>query len=147
MKKYLQHRAKGLSKKEAALKAGYSKKTATNVKHGIENLKSFQELAEFYLPKDKILSVVQEGLQADMVKTATNDGKITDERTYADYSTRARFADIAIKIHGDYAAEKRNLEVTVKPRTTQELLAALQEVANQEGITLEQLCEKEGINI
>ncbi len=62
LKSYLSNRVKNLSKKESALKAGYSKNTAESAKNAIESTKNYQKLLKKYISKDKILKALDEDI-------------------------------------------------------------------------------------
>ena len=93
-----------MTKKDAALKAGFAPSTA-NCPPIIEGTAGFKELLESYIPKDKLLKKLNEGLDAMAVRVAMKDGVITDEKEYIDYETRHKYMDTGFKLHGSYQAD------------------------------------------
>jgi len=64
MIRYAENRAKGMNKKESALKAGYSKTTASTVKTAIESKGSFEKLLnKVGLTKDLVCSAIVEDIK------------------------------------------------------------------------------------
>ncbi len=53
-----------------------------------------------------LLTKLDQGLDAGVVKTASHLGTITDQRVYTDFETRARYLDMAFKLRGSYAPDK-----------------------------------------
>jgi len=100
--RYIQNKLEGMTKKDAAIKAGYSPNTAIAPGQKIESTEAYQRACDKYLPDDLIYRKLVEGLDATKVVIAQKDGVITDERVYADYSTRHKYVDSALKIKGDY---------------------------------------------
>jgi len=54
------------------------------------------------LTNEKCNKVLEEGLQANHVVTATYKGKIEDERAYIDFSTRAKYLEIFHRLRGQF---------------------------------------------
>ena len=64
MKRYADNRAKGMNKKDSAIKAGYAETTASTVKSGIESKSSFEKLLNRVgLTKDLICSSIVEDIK------------------------------------------------------------------------------------
>ena len=99
---YAKELMKGRSKKEAALAAGYSEATASQALAKIErpNQEYFERLMDRFIPDELLAQKVREGLDATVVKTATFEGEITDEKEYADMPTRARYIELAAEFKG-----------------------------------------------
>lgn len=68
-----------------------------------------KEYVEEKLPYSLLVSKISEGLDAEVVKTATFEGKISDEQSYIDFPTRGRYIELALRLRGDMPAEKREL--------------------------------------
>ena len=70
--KYVTARVKGKNKKEAALEAGYSLKSARNATSVIENTKEVQKLKEYY--REKLLGkITLEDLADEHIKIILQD--------------------------------------------------------------------------
>lgn len=107
--KYLAEKMKGApTKKEAALRAGYSKETADNVQAQIESRVGYQSLKEMLDNADikaKMSAVLEQGM--DAMKPVVVDGVIND---YPDYNVRRQYVDTITDITGDKA--KKEIDVT-----------------------------------
>lgn len=64
VRKYIQGKQAGLSKKDAALAAGYSLSTANSAVN-IERTDEYQSIVDNYLPDDKLLKKHQEFLDSE----------------------------------------------------------------------------------
>jgi hypothetical protein len=102
VKVYARELLKGKSKKAAALAAGYSEAMASQAGARIErpNQEYFERLMDRFIPDELLATKVREGLESTVVKTATFEGEITDEREYADMPTRARYIELAAEFKG-----------------------------------------------
>jgi len=147
IRKYLNNRVEGMSKYRAAVEAGYSHMTALTVKKKIESTKSFAELKERFIPRDVIFKVLKEGLNAMQVKVAAHEGKITDIKDFVDHQTRLKAADMALKVRGDYEAFKITTDVEHVEMPKEEVLERLRTIAETRGISIEKLCNMEGIDL
>jgi len=97
---------------EAARQAGYSGNDDSLRVIGHENLTklnpAISELMDRMGMTDVLLmKKLAEGLNANLVKTATSDGSITDERVYVDFSTRHQYLDTALKLKNRYPPQKQ----------------------------------------
>lgn len=110
-RKYLKN-LQTMGKCEAARAAGYSNTTA-NHPFAIERSKTFKELIKKELPDDLILTKIHDGLNANHVEVAKFNGQITEEREYADYATRHRYLETAIKLRGDIAETSVNAQFNI----------------------------------
>lgn len=90
-----------LNKKEAALDAGYSMAVATNTKQKIEKRPSFQKLLDKSFKIKDIRNKLQDGLDAQIVKTATFKGSITDQKSFPDYQTRLKYIELLMQLKGE----------------------------------------------
>jgi hypothetical protein len=52
------------------------------------------------IPAEKIAQRIAEGLDAIEVRTATFEGKITDEKEYISWSERGRYTELAARLYG-----------------------------------------------
>lgn len=85
---------------QAAIAEGYS---ANYAKSGVlQKTDTWNDLVEKYLPDDALAQAHIEGLKAKLVKTATDEGQITDEKFYPDHQTRFKFLDSAYKLKKRY---------------------------------------------
>jgi hypothetical protein len=80
--------------------AGYSDSYADNA--GVTKTKTWEEELEEQLPDSLLLTKHVEGLEADLVKTATHQGSIDDERFYTDFATRFKYLDSGYKLKKKY---------------------------------------------
>ena len=112
----------------AARAAGYSEKRANTIAwHILHNSEPVRKemneaLDSVGLGADTACAVIIEGLSAEVVKTATHEGNITDEKSYPDYQTRHKYLETLIKLRDMFPADK--LKMTVNPfegRTVKEL--------------------------
>lgn len=91
-----------LSKKAAALAAGFSESMADNVKVKIEDVhrEFFQRLADAAIPDEILIAKLREGLDATEVKTASYEGKITAMEEFVDFKTRLAYLETAAEWKG-----------------------------------------------
>lgn len=102
-RKYIKERAKGKTKKRAALAAGYPESMANVAFREIEKpnvLEAFAALMDKYVPDDLIGQRLLEGTNATVVKTATFDGKITDAVEFVDFEQRRKYIELAAEFKG-----------------------------------------------
>jgi phage terminase small subunit len=97
--------------------AGYAKSTVdqqpTNVLGKPRVLSAIQKAMEKAGISDMSLAEkIREGMNATKVIVATENGQITDERYYKDYSVQHKYLDTAHKLRGDYPSEKLEVEHT-----------------------------------
>ena len=113
--KYLKNRAKGMSKKDAAIKAGYAPTTATAVATHIETpdvKAAFRQAIEKYAPYEKVAQRIGEGLDATETKFFAHKGKIEDSADVINVSERRQYAELAAQM-GDYWTPKVQNQVGV----------------------------------
>lgn len=108
-REYVKQRANGMSKKDAAERAGYSKSVARNAAENIESSthvrEAFQLLAQKMIKPREIIRPVKEALEAKYVETAKFEGEITDEKAFIDYPTRLKAAELAAMFAGYHNAK------------------------------------------
>lgn len=102
---------------EAARKAGYSENADDEIAY--ENLRkphikaAIQErMDQAGITKAKLLQAINEGLEATMVKIATHEGEITDEKSFPDYSIRHRYLETALKLLDAFPASRHHVTTT-----------------------------------
>jgi len=101
--KYLEGVGQGMSKRQAALQAGYSPNTAKTPTVGIDagithkTGKTINELLHDILPPSKIFGVVKDGFEAKR-EHLTKDGDIIEGGK--DHQNRLKAAQIAGNLHG-----------------------------------------------
>jgi phage terminase small subunit len=107
--RYFAERMKGTpTKKEAALKAGYSKEVAENATVKVEGTVGYESLAEMLDTPEirkKMQAVLSEGLEAK--KPVVVDKAIEE---YPDFAVRRQYVDTITDITGQKA--KKELDVT-----------------------------------
>lgn len=79
----------------AMVKGGYSKKSAKHT-NTLTRTKGWKELLEKYLPEEKLLKKVDEGLRATSVRFTPEGEQIK----VPDYSTRHKYVDTGLKVRG-----------------------------------------------
>jgi hypothetical protein len=103
---YMKNLAKGMSKREAAKKAGYSQTCADRPGQAIESKRGIQDnfidLINRTIPAEKIAKTIKAGLEAKETKFAMLDGKITDHKDVIDYGERRAYAELAAKMGRRY---------------------------------------------
>ena len=100
---------------EAAMQAYDCKDRETAAHLGWENVRKLQAhlpdlMDAMGLTLDRIMRVVNEGLDADRVEVAKFEGQIGGEKAYPDYPTRRGYADMAAKLRGAYPAERHQID-------------------------------------
>lgn len=124
---YVEQRAKGKSKKDAAEDAGYAKSVARNAAENIESSprvrEAFQLLAQKMIKPGEIIRPVKEALTAKYVETAKFEGHITDKESFVDYPTRLKAAELAASFAG-YHNQKLQLEGAADVSVTVEYVGA-----------------------
>lgn len=111
--KYLKNRAKGMSKKQSALKAGYSESVAKSVNAHIEtpDVKlAFRQAIENHAPYQKVALRVAEGLDAMETKFFQKDGFVMESKDVIAWSERRMYAELAAQM-GDYWTPKVHNQV------------------------------------
>jgi phage terminase small subunit len=114
-RKYLENRAKGLNKTNAALKAGYSPDMARNAAVKIEKPEvkdAFAKLIRQYVPAHRIAKRIQEGLDACETKFFQKDGVVTDSKDVIAWSERREYAKLAAEF-GNYRESDDAAKVAV----------------------------------
>lgn len=109
-RKYVDGRAKGLSKKDAALAAGYSESVALKAKSHIETPEvraAFAQLMRKKIPAERIAQRISEGLDAMETKFFQKDGVVTDRRDVIAWSERRQYASLAAELGGYHAPPRQ----------------------------------------
>lgn len=100
---------KGKSARRAALDAGYSESSAdhatTEILPAAE--RAFCEVIRRAIPVERLVQRLNEGLDAVEVKVAAYEGKITDQRKFADYGERRAYAELIVKLGGHFVPTSR----------------------------------------
>lgn len=109
--KYLKNRAKGMTKKKAALKAGYAESTANAIASHIETpdvKQAFRQAIQDHAPYVKVAKRVGEGLDAMETKFFQKDGFVMDSKDVISWSERRQYAEIAAQM-GEYYTPKSQI--------------------------------------
>ena len=103
LKRYAQNRAKGMTKKRAALEAGYAPSVANAVKPNIEDQKAFKDLAAKYLLEDKkVMGELNKNITQDKDKGAKNQAiRIWKSWKYPDEDQGMDTGEVKILIKKD----------------------------------------------
>lgn len=102
--KYRDNRLKGMSKKSAAIAAGYSYKTATRKGKQLDKVVNMSELFEMAGLTDKcIVDKIHEGINATKPISAIIYGKDADNKTQdfievPDWTARHKFMELMLKL-------------------------------------------------
>lgn len=100
---------KGKSGRRAALDAGYAPSSAdhatTDIMPAVE--RAFAPAVRKAIPLDNIIQRLREGLDAQVVKVASFEGRITDEAAYIDFAERRAYAELIVKLGGYYVPTER----------------------------------------
>jgi hypothetical protein len=114
--RFVEGLAEGKSARRAALEAGYSESSAdhatTEILPAAE--RAFAEVIRKVIPVERLVGRLNEGLDAVEVKVAAFEGKITDERAFADYGERRAYAELIVKLGGHFVPTSR-VESPVEP--------------------------------
>lgn len=89
---------------KAAMDAGYASRK--EAQEALQNSRTLQaSLQEMLLTLEGqgvnapyVARKIKEGLEAETVKVATNDGKITDQKTFPDYAVRERYIEKLLRL-------------------------------------------------
>lgn len=103
--KYIANVVAGMSKRQAALSAGYSNSMAHNATTQIETPRVRMLLRDALesegVTSELIAQKVKAGLDAQRVIYATKDGVITDTQEVTDFGERRQMTELAAKLRGD----------------------------------------------
>lgn len=100
-KKYALLLAKGHSKREAALRAGYTIAMANAACQKIETgdfKQRFADLVRKKIPASKIIKRINAGLDATDTKFFSKDGVVTDSRDVVNWAERRKTAELAAQM-------------------------------------------------
>lgn len=100
----------------AARAAGYSSKRANTAAWAILNNPKVREaineaLDEVGLDIGAVFKTTIEGINAEAVKIASHEGKITDVQSFPDYQVRHKYLETLIKLRDLYPADKLDMTV------------------------------------
>jgi hypothetical protein len=94
----------GKSARKAALDAGYSESSAdhatTEILPAVK--RAFGDVIREVIPVERLVQRLDEGLDAVEVKVAAFEGKITDQKAFADYGERRAYAELIVKLGGHF---------------------------------------------
>lgn len=108
-KKYVKARASGMTKKDAALAAGYAESTSLRVANNIETpdvRAAFAEIMRKAAPPEKIARRVAEGLDAMETKFFQSEGSVVETRDVVAWSERRQYAALAADLGGYFVPAK-----------------------------------------
>ncbi|MGA1876377.1 MAG: terminase small subunit [bacterium] len=112
---------------ESARLAGYSEKSANEI--GYENLKKPVVRAAICVRMDqaritepRLLKVLDEGLNAHVVKVFHHNGTVIESKEYPDYSIRHQYLETALKLRDMFPSQKVDITFNVfEGRSAEEL--------------------------
>jgi hypothetical protein len=92
--------AEGKSARRAAREAGYSESSADHATTEILPVveRAFGEVIRSAIPVERLVERLNEGLDAVEIKVAVFEGKITDQKAFADYGERRAYAELIVKL-------------------------------------------------
>ncbi len=102
--------ARGLSRRKAALSAGYSESTADKVVSRVEtpDVKAvFRDLLQRAVPPPRLVAVAQDGLSAMKTEYFTKDGQVTDQRDTIAWAERRQYAQMVAEWAGYVSTEEQ----------------------------------------
>jgi len=138
-RKYLEHRAKGKTKLDSALAAGYSLHMARAAAVKVEKpevKEAFARLVRQYVPAHRIAKRLQEGLDAMETKFFQKDGAVTDSRDVVNFAERRAYAELAANI-GGYIEESKSKAPNVGVRVVVEHIGTQDQASAQTIATVE----------
>ena len=97
-----------MPKRRAALAAGYAPSTAT-IPHQIEASQTYKEMLETYVPKNKLLKTLTDGLEATKTVMIGNN----ESSVEPDYATRHKYMDTGFKLHGLYNDQPQATQINI----------------------------------
>jgi phage terminase small subunit len=119
-RKYVEGRARGKTKTQAALEAGYAKSVARNAKDRIETVdvhEAFARLIREGVPAEKLVQLLREGLDATETKFVAFRGRVRDVRRVVDFSKRRAYLELVVE-YGGYHQKEKPVESSRGPRHT-----------------------------
>lgn len=116
----------GKSARRAALDAGYSESSADHATTEILPVveRAFGEVIRKAIPVERLVQRLDEGLDAVEVKIAAFEGKITDQKTFADFGERRAYAELVVKLGGHFVPTNR-IEAPCEPIDREALIAKI----------------------
>ena len=108
--KYVKARAGGMTKKDAALKAGYALSTSLRVTGNIERpdvRAAFAEIIQSKIPPEKIADRIDAGLDAMETKFFQSEGNVVETREVVAWSERRQYAALAAEFGGYFIPPRR----------------------------------------
>ncbi len=107
--RFVEGLTEGKSARRAALEAGYSESSADHATTEILPVveRAFGEVIRKAIPVERLVQRLDEGLDAVEVKVASFEGKITDQKKFADYGERRAYAELIVKLSGHFVPTNR----------------------------------------
>ena len=124
--RFVEGLAEGKSARRAALDAGYSESSAdhatTEILPAAE--RAFCEVIRRAIPVERLVKRLDEGLDAVEVKVAAFEGRITDQKEFADYAERRAYTELIVKLGGHFVPTSR-IEAPAEPIDREALIRKL----------------------
>lgn len=109
--KYIDNLSKGMTKKDAALAAGYAMSTALRVANNIERSSNvrdtFAKIIRKKIRAERIADRISEGLDAMETKFFQHEGIVTDSRDVIAWNERRQYASLAAEFGGYFVPPKQ----------------------------------------
>lgn len=130
--RFVEGLAGGKSARRAALDAGYSESSAAHATTEIMPVveRAFGEVIRRAIPVERLVQRLDEGLDAVEVKVASFEGKITDQKTFADYGERRACAELIVKL-GRYFVPTSRIDSPLTDDVRAEITAKLTGRSNE----------------
>jgi hypothetical protein len=125
-KKYALNLAKGMSKREAALQAGYSVHMANHASDKIETADvklAFQQLLLRKIPLSKAVRRIREGMDAVDTQFFANNGVVTDSRDVINWKERRSYTNLYAQMSGVWTPKQEITSTqTIDPDTLRRMM-------------------------
>ncbi len=117
--RFVEGLAEGKSARRAALDAGYSESSADHATTEILPVveRAFGEVIRSSIPVERLVQRLDEGLDAVEIKVAAFEGKISDQKAFADFGERRAYAELIMKL-GAYFVPTSRIE---SPRAAEDV--------------------------
>jgi hypothetical protein len=149
-RKYVLNLTKGMSKREAALQAGYNISMADHAKSRIETADvkaAFQQLLLRKIPLAKAVRRMREGMDAVETKFFAKDGVVTDHRDVINHTERRKYTALYAQMSGAWTPKQEITSTqTIDPDTARRLMD-ISEKLGLAHIPPEQLKKLEGSHV
>src|ERR1700731_1760720 len=141
-RKYVLNLAKGMSKREAALRAGYTISMAYHASQKIETpdvKAAFQQLLLRKIPLSKAVRRIREGMDAVNTQFFAKDGIVTDHRDTINHTERRKYTSLYTQMAGAWTPKEEITHTQAIDQATLERFIRISEKLNLEAIPAEDM--------